>query len=386
MTAVLGAVTTATTHVLAPVTGSSQSAAAPPAPASAAPSAPAPEPAAASAATVDHAVAPSSGAPAESSAAPPSAVAVQAPTRASAPTARVLDAPHGVARQLGVHAAAIVRRPVRVASESASARIAARIANASSSRREAVAPTGVRAPVAGVVDVRTLIGSLARAVAPARLAATLDGATARLESTLTNTLARFGTLTPAASLLQPILAVTPTAPLPAGGFGSLGAASPVGSSAAAGPDASRRTGVPAQLGAAMTETPIEASGASLRRSRLTAGGRGGAITVGGRHAAAPGEALAPRTRSIAATSPATTPGAVFAASRARHASPSSPAPVGGIGAGASANGVAGGFGLSLTLALAALLLALAPYTQRRLRLAAARWRIAPLRLVPDRPG
>jgi hypothetical protein len=392
VTALLGAVTTTTTHALEPVTGGSQSTDTPPAPASPAPSAPPPPPAATPTTTVapvvDHAVAPSSGASAESSAAPTSADAVQVPTRAGAPTshtAHVLGAPHSIARQLGERAAASVRRPVQVATASASTRIAALGASASGSQREAIPPTDRRVPTTGVAPVRTLIGNLASGVATRGLAATLGDATTRLESSLASTLARLGTLTPAASLLQPELTVTPTAPLPTGDFDSVGRASSIGSSVAAQPGTPPRTDALAQASTAITETPIEASGASSRTSQPVTGGR--VAAAAGPRTSAPGEALATRTRSIVATSsaPATTRAAI-GDSHARGASPSSPASAGGIGAGSSASGVAGGFGLSLSLALAALLVALAPYTLRRLRLAAARWRIAPLRLIPARPG
>jgi hypothetical protein len=309
--------------------------------------------------------------------------------------ARVLDAPRGVVRQLGERAAAVVRRPEQVVTASASTRIAALSASAISSGREAIPRTDTPAPAADVVHVGTAIGELARVGAPTGLAATLGGAAARLESSLVGTIARLNTLTPVASLLQPVLAATPTPPLPlplpAGDFGSLGGASPsspIGSSAAAKPGTSPPAEALAQSGPAMTETPIEASGASSHASRLVPSERGAATAGGGGpHARAPGEALATRARSIVATAAAPgTPRTAFADSRARGASPFGPAPAGGIGAGAVASGVAAGFGLSLPLALAALLLALTPCTLRRLRLAAARWRIAPLRLIPARPG
>jgi hypothetical protein len=393
--ALLGTVTTTTTHVLAPVTGDSQSATAESAPASAAPSAPAPEPVATPATTVaqavDHVVAPSSAAPTGGSPTPTSAGTLQATTRATAPTpppAHVLSTPRGAATQLGDRAGAIARRPEQVATPTAATRIAALGAGAGGSQRKAIAPAD--RPAARVaVRVRTLIGDLAHGDAATGLAATLAGATARLEGSLAGTLARLETLTPTASLAQPVLAATLTPPWPGGDFGSLGGSSPaasIGSSANAQPGTSPRADALAKASAATAETPIEASG-SARTSGLVTDERGAAITAGGTHASAPGEPLAARTRSIVATAAtAVTPRTAFADSRARGVSPASPAPAGGLGAGASASGGAGGLGLSLTLALAALLLALAPGALRRLRLAAARWRIAPLRLIPARPG
>jgi hypothetical protein len=122
-----------------------------------------------------------------------------------------------------------------------------------------------------------------------------------------------------------------------------------------------------------------------------ASGERGAISGAGVRRLQPARsvALGSRVRPSAAASSSPTGGPQTRSTRSgarAQAQTIGAAPSGGLAVGSSAGGVASDFGGSLQFAFVALLLSLTPRASGRVRVAAARRRTAPPRLIPTRPG